>query len=111
MGKSFKYPFLFIILTLGIVVGIQIEKIFSGDNLREGIRKFNDVLTFTDRFYVGEVDTPKLVDEAIGDMSNKLDPHSVNIPAKQFENIEESSTGNFEGIGIDRLVMLLTNKS
>ena len=50
MGKSFKYPFLFIALTAGIVLGIQIEKIFSGDNLRDSIRKFNDVLTYTENF-------------------------------------------------------------
>lgn len=101
MGKSFKYPFLFIILTLGIVVGIQIEKVFSGDSLREGIRKFNDVLTYTEKFYVEEVDTPLLVEEAIKGMFNQLDPHSVYIPAKQFKNIEESFRGNFEGIGIE----------
>jgi carboxyl-terminal processing protease len=101
MGKSFKYPFLFVILTLGIVVGIQIEKVFSGDSLREGIRKFNDVLTYTEKFYIEEVDTPLLVEEAIKGMFNQLDPHSVYIPAKQFENIEESFRGDFEGIGIE----------
>jgi carboxyl-terminal processing protease len=101
MGKSFKYPFLFVILTLGIVVGIQIEKVFSGDSLREGIRKFNDVLTYTEKFYIEEVDTPMLVEEAVKGMFNQLDPHSVYIPAKQFENIEESFRGDFEGIGIE----------
>ena len=88
MGKSFKYPFLFIALTAGIVLGIQIEKIFSGDNLRDGIRKFNDVLTYTEKFYVEEVDTPKLVEEAVMGMLDQLDPHSVYIPAKQFNSIE-----------------------
>ena len=39
MGKSFKYPILFIILTLGIVLGIQIEKIFSGDSLTRRNKK------------------------------------------------------------------------
>jgi carboxyl-terminal processing protease len=101
MGKSFKYPFLFVILTLGIVVGIQIEKVFSGDSLREGIRKFNDVLTYTEKFYIEEVDTPMLVEEALKGMFNQLDPHSVYIPAKQFENIEESFRGDFQGIGIE----------
>jgi carboxyl-terminal processing protease len=101
MGKSFKYPFLFIALTAGIVLGIQIEKIFSGDNLRDGIRKFNDVLTYTEKFYVEEVDTPKLVEEAVKGMLDQLDPHSVYIPAKQFNSIEESFRGDFEGIGIE----------
>ena len=101
MGKSFKYPFLFIALTAGIVLGIQIEKIFSGDNLRDGIRKLNDVLTYTEKFYVEEVDTPKLVEEAIKGMLDQLDPHSVYIPSKQFSSIEESFRGDFEGIGIE----------
>jgi carboxyl-terminal processing protease len=101
MGKSFKYPFLFIALTAGIVLGIQIEKIFSGDNLRDGIRKFNDVLTYTEKFYVEEVDTQKLVEEALKGMLNELDPHSVYISAKQFNSIEESFRGDFEGIGIE----------
>jgi carboxyl-terminal processing protease len=101
MGKSFKYPFLFIIITLGIVLGMQIEKIFSGDNLRENIRKFNDVLTYTEKFYVEEVDTQKLVEEALKGMLDQLDPHSVYIPAKQFNSIEESFRGDFEGIGIE----------
>lgn len=101
MGNSFKYPFLFIALTAGIVLGIQIEKIFSGDNLRDGIRKFNDVLSYTEKFYVEEVDTPKLVEEAIKGMLDQLDPHSVYIPSKQFNSIEESFRGDFEGIGIE----------
>lgn len=101
MNKSFRYPFMFIILTLGIVLGMQIDKIFSGDNLRENIRKFNDVLTITEKNYVEEVDTHKLVEEAIKGMLDQLDPHSVYIPADQFNNIEESFRGNFEGIGIE----------
>ena len=101
MGKSFKYPFLFIVLTLGIVLGIQIDKMFSDDNLREGIRKLNDVLTYTEKYYVEQVDTPKLVEEAIKGMLDQLDPHSVYIPADQLTGIEESFRGDFEGIGIE----------
>jgi carboxyl-terminal processing protease len=101
MNKSFKYPFLFIVLTLGIVLGTQIEKVFSDDNLRESIRKFNDVLTITEKNYVEEVDTQKLVEEAIKGMLDQLDPHSVYIPANQFDDVEESFRGDFEGIGIE----------
>ncbi len=52
MGKSFTYHFLFIMLPLSIGMYIQIENIFSSNNLREGIRKVNGVFKFTDRFYV-----------------------------------------------------------
>ena len=84
------FPYLIIILTLGIVLGTQIEKVFSDDNLRDNIIKLNDVLTYTEKYYVDEVDTPKLVESAINGMLAKLDPHSVYIPASEIKNIEES---------------------
>lgn len=105
MGK-YKFPAaMFVILTLGIVLGIQIQKVISSDSLRESLRKFNDVITFTDKFYVEEVDSQKLVEAAIKGMLDSLDPHSVYIPAKQMEGVEEQFRGNFEGIGIEYQVV------
>ena len=99
--KSLKIPIGVIILTLGIVLGTQIQKVFSDDNLRNNIIKFNDVLTYTEKYYVENVDTQKLVEAAINGMLGKLDPHSVYIPAKQMESVEESFRGDFDGIGIE----------
>ncbi len=99
--KYFKFPIGIIILTLGIVLGTQIQKVFSDDNLRNNIVKFNDVLTYTEKYYVEDVDTQKLVEAAINGMLSKLDPHSVYIPAKQMESVEESFRGDFDGIGIE----------
>lgn len=96
-----KFPFLFLVLTIGALIGIQLEKVFSGDNLRDSIRKFNDVLTYTEKYYIEEVDTQKLVEAALNGMFNQLDPHSVYIPAKEFTAVEESFRGDFEGIGIE----------
>ena len=101
MNSKLKIPTLIIILTVGIVVGIQIEKIFSGDNLRDGIEKLNDVLSYTEKYYVEEVDTPKLVEAAIKGIMDELDPHSFYISANDFTSIEESFRGDFEGIGIE----------
>lgn len=99
--KNIKYTFSIILLTLGIILGIQIEKVFSDDNLRQSITKFNDVLNLTEKYYVDKVDTQNLVDAAINGMLLKLDPHSVYIPAKNISSIEESFRGDFEGIGIE----------
>lgn len=101
MFSKIKFPFAVVVLTLGIVLGIQIEKVFSGDNLRSSIIKFNDVLTLTEKYYVEEVDTQMLVEAAINGMLTKLDPHSVYIPAKHMESVEENFRGDFEGIGIE----------
>jgi len=101
MNKIFKAPVLLIILTIGIVLGIQIEKIFSDDSLRDGVQKLNDVLSYSQRYYIEEVDTPKLVEAAIRGITSELDPHSFYISAKDFAAIEESFRGDFEGIGIE----------
>ena len=101
MFNKFKFPLFVIVLTVGIVLGTQIGKIFPGDNLRDSIIKFNDVLTLTEKYYVEQVDTQALVEAAINGMLGKLDPHSIYIPAKQLESVEESFRGDFEGIGIE----------
>lgn len=101
MKKIFQVPFIIIVLTAGIVLGIQIEKIFSDDSLRDGVRKLNDVLSFTQKYYIEEVDTPKLVEAAIKGITEELDPHSFYISAKDFTSVEESFRGDFEGIGIE----------
>jgi carboxyl-terminal processing protease len=100
-GRKFKIPYIFITLTLGIVLGIQIQKIFSDDTLMNGIRKLNDVLTFTEKYYIEEVDTQKLVDSAVEGIMDNLDPHSVYISPEQLSSVEESFRGDFEGIGIE----------
>jgi carboxyl-terminal processing protease len=82
-------------------LGLQINKVFSDDHLRSNLIKFNDVLTYTEKYYIDKVDTQQLVEAAINGMLAKLDPHSVYIPAKQMETVEESFRGDFEGIGIE----------
>jgi carboxyl-terminal processing protease len=99
--KSVKFPYLLFTAVIGIVLGVFLDKVFSEDNLRDSIRKFNDVLTFTEKYYVEEVDTQKLVESAINGMLNELDPHSVYIPPEQLTQVEESFRGDFEGIGIE----------
>jgi carboxyl-terminal processing protease len=74
-----KYSYIVLTALIGVVLGVFLNKAFSNDNLRESISKFNDVLTFTEKYYVEEVDTQKLVESAISGMLNQLDPHSVYI--------------------------------
>ena len=79
MNRLFKIPVIVVILTIGIVLGIQIEKIFSDDTVRDGSEKLNEVLSYTQKYYIEEVDTPKLVDAAINGITDQLDPHSFYI--------------------------------
>ena len=99
--NKFKLPIGVLVLTIGIVIGIQFQELFSSDSFHDNIEKLSDILKITQNNYVEKVDTPKLVEAAIKGMLNELDPHSVYIDAKKLETVEESFRGDFEGIGIE----------
>ena len=92
-------------LAVGILVGIYIQPVISGDNIYEQIKKFNEVLSIVQKNYVDDVDTPKLVEAAIEGMLNQLDPHSIYLPAEKQKSEEERFSGNYEGIGIEFAVI------
>lgn len=51
--------------------------------------------------YVREVDEEKLFFGAMEGMTSSLDPHSDFLPPREYEALNTSITGHFEGIGID----------
>ncbi|MFO8002575.1 MAG: S41 family peptidase [Marinilabilia sp.] len=56
-------------------------------------------------FYVDSVDADKVAEEAIKAMLEELDPHSVYIPAEEVEAMNEPLDGNFEGVGIEFMIL------
>jgi len=64
-----------------------------------------ELLRFIDARYVDEADSEKLHEAAIRAVLDELDPHSVYIPADELREINESMEGNFDGIGIEFLVV------
>jgi carboxyl-terminal processing protease len=56
-------------------------------------------------FYVDSVDTHLMAEEAIKAMLEKLDPHSVYIPAEEVNAMNEPLDGNFEGVGIEFMIL------
>jgi carboxyl-terminal processing protease len=56
-------------------------------------------------FYVDSVDSHQMAEEAITAMLEKLDPHSVYIPAEEVEAMNEPLDGNFEGVGIEFMIL------
>jgi len=101
LRKRVPVYLLIIILLFGLVAGAKLNELISGDNLREQIQKFSDVLSLTQRNYVEKVDTQKLVEAAIAGLLTQLDPHSVYIPPKAMSKVTEDFRGSFDGIGIE----------
>lgn len=56
-------------------------------------------------FYVDTVDAEAMSREAIEAMLGTLDPHSVYIPAEDVQSMNEPLDGNFEGVGIEFVVL------
>jgi carboxyl-terminal processing protease len=66
----------------------------------EGIKKIDALFQYINYAYVDSTDENKLVEKAIIAVLKNLDPHSVYIPKKELEKMNEPLVGNFEGIGI-----------
>lgn len=91
-----------ITLAVGILTGATLSDPTTGkSNFISSLVKFKEILTYVERDYVDEVDAEKLVGEAIIEMLEKLDPHSVYIPAKDRELTNSQLDGEFDGIGIE----------
>ncbi|HRI86300.1 MAG TPA: S41 family peptidase [Ignavibacteria bacterium] len=89
------------ILAIGIFVGMKIQDAVSDDKISSQVKKFNDALQVTSRYYVDDVDSQKLTEDAIKGMLEGLDPHSVYISADQLKRVTEDFQGSFEGIGVE----------
>ncbi len=101
LRQKFSYLTMIIVLVIGIVIGANLSSLFSSDDIYVQIMKLNDVLNLTRKNYVDKIDTQTLVEAAIQGMLEILDPHSVYIPAKAMERVNEDIRGSFEGIGIE----------
>ena len=91
-----------IAIAMGILIGANMVGSESGKkDLYQSIYKFREIVSYIDRNYVDEVDTDELVETAINDMLEKLDPHTSYIPKKDIEIVSSQLKGKFEGIGIE----------
>lgn len=66
----------------------------------EGLKVFSDVIELIENNYVDEVDTKKLIEEAVRGMVGSLDPHSALLPPEAFKELQIDTHGEFTGIGI-----------
>ncbi|MEC7816778.1 MAG: S41 family peptidase [Pseudomonadota bacterium] len=67
----------------------------------DDLRKFTEVFSRIKDAYVEEVSDRKLLESAIKGMLSDLDPHSTYLAPKDYEQLEESTSGEFGGLGIE----------
>ena len=67
----------------------------------EDLRAFTDAMQRIKEEYVEPVDDKTLLENAIRGMLGNLDPHSAYLSKEDFKNLEESTSGEFGGLGIE----------
>ncbi|RYE25861.1 MAG: S41 family peptidase [Sphingobacteriales bacterium] len=84
-----------------------------GFNLRDTLRNKRDIQTLerndrleqiidlVDAKYVDSLDKDVLYEDAINGILSHLDPHTVYIPANEYDEMNEALDGSFFGIGVE----------
>jgi len=102
--KQFYSPILIsLILISGIFIGYILNQ--NGSNSfafspLDKQNKINEVLKLIQNDYVDTINEQELIETSLNGILHNLDPHSIYIPAKNFNKIEDEMLGNFDGIGV-----------
>ena len=108
IGKHlFRTVVLLLILFVGWFAGVYSGRQLTNNQVRILLSsptakndKLARVLSMIEKDYVDSISRDSLAELAIPAILHKLDPHSVYLPARQFEQVEEPLKGEFDGIGV-----------
>lgn len=90
--------FFVLILTLSIFVGsIHADE----EDPFAPLKRFSQVLSLVEDYYVQDISRKELIDDSIKGMLQQLDPHSAYMPPEEFKEMQQSTSGEFSGIGIE----------
>jgi carboxyl-terminal processing protease len=102
-------PLLFaIVMIVGMRIGYRLrENIPSTQGFFASSKRssLQEVVDLVSKRYVDPVDTDTLTEDAVQAMLTHLDPHSIFIPAVHLKEVNEDLQGNFEGIGVEFLII------
>ena len=98
-------PFLFsIAVVIGMFIGYKLHSNMPNAGSIISTSRPNslqEVLQLVQQRYVDKIDIDSTSTEAINDLLNTLDPHSVYIPISELMEVNEDLEGQFFGVGIE----------
>lgn len=96
----------FLGITLSLCSNVLAEKEAPPQKTEEGL-PFDELRNFTEIFgrikqdYVEPVSDKKLLEDAMRGMLSGLDPHSAYLDGEEYKELQEGTTGQFGGLGIE----------
>jgi carboxyl-terminal processing protease len=111
---SIWLPLLFaIVLVTGMLLGMRMQSNMPKLVVEQeapgpegiGQGKIEEILRYVEAKYVDAIDKEALTQEVIDDLLSRLDPHSNYISAEELQDVNEQLKGNFDGIGVEFMVL------
>jgi carboxyl-terminal processing protease len=103
-------PFLLAsMVAIGMIVGQKINsgnismiEPISADNIAAGpIGRVEEIVRFIETKYVDSLNSDEILENAIADIIDDLDPHSIYLSKEQLGTISEQMEGSYRGIGVE----------
>lgn len=88
-------------LSTGFALPIYAQEQPAGGVALDELRVFARVFEQIRQTYVEDIDDAELFDLAVSGMLLQLDPHSEYLSEERMEQLEETATGSFQGIGVE----------
>lgn len=99
------------LVTTGVILGITLvfgQMVFAERNNQpepdlpiEDLRTFSEIFGRIKSSYVESVEDTELIEGAIRGMLSSLDPHSSYLDMDDFKELQEGTSGEFGGLGIE----------
>jgi carboxyl-terminal processing protease len=101
------------VLAAGMYLGLQLPRYDNNFSFSKGKQStssglsgtLEEIMRYVDERYVDTVNTNSLKTQAINHLLDKLDPHSVYISPDELEAVNDDMSGNFQGIGVEFLLV------
>ena len=91
-------------IAVGIFIGNRFAAFNSASNVK-GVGKLEAILDYIRQSYVDTVDINQLIEDALPNIVQELDPHSAYISAADMKKVNEDLEGHFSGIGVSFYVL------
>ncbi len=93
-----------VIMVVGMFTGYHLKERTGGSDSfikNKSNGSLEEIINLISSRYVDELNVDSLDTAAINSILQKLDPHTIFIPASDLEEVNEDLQGNFRGIGVE----------
>ena len=93
--------FLSLALIIFIINNLS-PKIFAGNEIAQDNKELiESIIELVKEEYIDETNEDEIVESAINGMLQSLDPHSIYLNPKNFDELKNDTKGEFAGLGIE----------